>query len=115
MLSSFDRDPSERACFTQRWAKLAHRLADCSASMSDGSDSDRDNEPLSALTAKQGKGKSKIVVDSSYDKAVKKSVLCVSSMRPARLLSAKKFSLPIAPPSPPSTRLHARDRIGRAC
>ena len=69
MLSSFDRDPSERACFTQRWAKLAHRLADCSASMSDGSDSDRDNEPLSALTAKQGKGKSKVVVDSSYDKA----------------------------------------------
>ena len=75
MLSSFDRDPSERACFTQRWAKLAHRLADCSASMSDGSDSDRDNEPLSALTVKQGKGKSKIVVDSTYDKAVKKTVL----------------------------------------
>ena len=75
MLSSFDRDPLERACFTQRWAKLAHRLADCSASMSDGSDSDRDNEPLSALTVKQGKGKSKIVADSSYDKAVKKSVL----------------------------------------
>lgn len=43
--------------------------------MSDGSDSDRDNEPLSALTVKQGKGKSKIVADSSYDKAVKKCVL----------------------------------------
>ena len=31
-------------------------LTDCSASMSDGSESDRDNEPhFSALAAKQGK------------------------------------------------------------